>query len=265
MTSEGTPDTSKPGVYAVKYTAADSSGNASSVERNVHVVKKPTPLPEGVTGGGVVSDSTVYLTFDDGPSYVTDKVLDVLKEYNVKATFFILNYNDAGKERIARAIEEGHTIAIHGYSHDYAEIYTSAEAGLENVERLHDKIAEDFGYETDLTRFPGGSSNTVSRNYCDGVMSELCPLAEKVGYHYFDWNISSDDATVGGLDAATIASNVTGSLKKGRGNVVLMHDSYGKDTTAEALKTVIEYGLENGYTFAALSSNTPPVHHPINN
>ena len=264
VVTEGAPDLWNAGTYTVTYSAADKAGNAKTVERRIIVAEKPVGDGKGIVGGGVVSDSTIYLTFDDGPSYVTPMVLDVLKEYNVKATFFLVDYS-AHPEHVKRAIEEGHTIAIHGYSHDYSIIYVNAEAGLENITKLHDKLVEDFDYATNLTRFPGGSSNTISRNYCEGVMSELCPLAEKAGYNYFDWNISSDDATVGGLSADTIASNVIKGLKAGRSNVVLMHDSYGKDTSAEALAAIIKYGLENGYTFAGLSSDTEPVHHPINN
>ena len=191
-------------------------------------------------------------------------MLDVLKKYDVKATFFILNY-DAHPEYVKRAIDEGHTIAIHGYSHEYSEIYASPKAGLENIMKLHDKLVDDFGYATNLTRFPGGSSNTISKNYCEGVMSKLCPLAESAGYSYFDWNVSSEDATESSLDADVIASNVINGLAKGRGNVVLMHDAAGKDTTADALEAIIKYGLENGYTFAGLSSDTKPVRHNINN
>ncbi|MBR6917562.1 MAG: polysaccharide deacetylase family protein, partial [Clostridia bacterium] len=265
VVQEGAPDTSKTGTYTVKYAASDSKGNSSSVERTVVVVEKPVPVEGGITGGGVVSESTVYLTFDDGPSYMTPRILDILAQYNVKATFFILNYSAANAALVARAINEGHTIGIHGYSHDYSIIYTSPEAGLENITKLHDKLVADFGYSTDITRFPGGSSNTVSRNYCAGVMSALCPLAEQTGYHYFDWNVSSQDAAGGYVSAYTIVSNVTSYLRQGRGNIVLMHDSYGKETTAEALPQIIEYCIENGYTLAGLSSNTPPVHHPISN
>ena len=264
VVTDGAPDLSEAGTYTVSYYAADRAGNTGSAERQVIVAAKPVIDGDGIKGGGVVSDSTIYLTFDDGPSYVTPKVLDALKKYNVKATFFILNY-DSNPEYVKRAIDEGHTIGIHGYSHDYAEIYTGTEAGLENITKLHDKLVDDFGYATNLIRFPGGSSNTVSRSYCEGVMSKLCPLAEKAGYSYFDWNVSSDDATVGSLAADKIAANVINGLVKGRDNVVLMHDAYGKDTTAEALAAIIEYGLENGYTFAGLSSDTKPVHHAISN
>ncbi len=261
----GAPDTSAIGTYNVVYSCADSKGNASSVERKVVVMQRPTPVDGGITGGGFVSDSTIYLTFDDGPSYLTPQVLDILAEYNVKATFFILNYSDANKATVARAINEGHTIGIHGYSHDYATIYQSPETALNNITTLHDKLVEDFGYSTNITRFPGGSSNTVSRNYFEGVMSSVCPLAEKLGYNYFDWNISSMDAAGTGIPTDTIYHSVVDNLAHGRNNIVLMHDANGKATTVEALPSIIEYGLDNGYTFAGLSSNTTPVHHPINN
>ncbi|MBR0302844.1 MAG: polysaccharide deacetylase family protein, partial [Clostridia bacterium] len=262
---KGDVDTSSVGKYTVTYSASDSKGNTATLERTVFVSESPVQNADGITGGGVVSDSTIYLTFDDGPSYITPKILDILAKYNVKATFFILNYSDENREVIARAIREGHTIGIHGYSHDYGIIYTSAEAGIENITKLYDRLVNDFGYSTNITRFPGGSSNTISRNYRIGVMSELCPLAEQLGYTYFDWNVSSEDATGGGIPASTIYSSVVNNLRHDRSNVVLMHDSYGKDTTAEALSQIIEYGMANDYTFAALSSNTPPVHHPINN
>ncbi|MBQ7714590.1 MAG: DUF5011 domain-containing protein [Clostridia bacterium] len=261
----GAPDTSAIGTYNVVYSCADSKGNASSVERKVVVMQRPTPVAGGITGGGFVSDSTIYLTFDDGPSYLTPQVLDILAEYNVKATFFILNYSDANRATVARAINEGHTIGIHGYSHDYGAIYQSPETAINNITTLHDKLVADFGYSTNITRFPGGSSNTVSRNYCKGVMSTVCPLVEQLGYNYFDWNVSSMDAAGNGIATDTIYHSVVDNIAHGRNNIVLMHDANGKATTVEALPSIIEYGLDNGYTFAGLSSNTTPVHHPINN
>lgn len=125
---------------------------------------------------------------------VTPRVLDTLKAYNVRATFFIVNYGESGKALIRRMIDEGHTVAIHGYSHDYASIYKSDEAFMQNVYRLRDRLRADFGYEATIIRFPGGSSNTVSRQYSVGIMSRLAQRVQNEGFTYFDWNVSSGDA-----------------------------------------------------------------------
>lgn len=266
LSVSNTVDTSVQGSYSIVYTVSDSSGNTAEATRAVNVYPRPAPASGMVRGGGIVSDSTIYLTFDDGPSSkVTPQILDILKQNNVKATFFIVNYSDMGKGVIARAIAEGHTIAIHGYSHEYSAIYASENAFINNIDTLRQKLSDDFGYNTNIIRFPGGSSNAVSKKYCSGIMTRLAPLVESLGYTYFDWNISSGDAAGGTTPAYAITDNVTRGLRRGRGNVVLMHDTNAKGTTAAALQDIINYGYNNGYTFAALSSDTPPVHNNINN
>lgn len=262
---EGAPDTSVAGTYTVTYSAYDSKGNVSKASRTVRVFEKPSPVYGAVNGNGIVSGSTIYLTFDDGPSAVTPRVLDILKANGVKATFFIINYSAENKWLIERMINEGHTVGIHGYSHDYGTIYSSIDAFLNNVETLHRKLIDDFGYDTNLIRFPGGSSNLVSRAYSPGIMSQLCPLLESMGYRYFDWNVSSGDAAGGYVSAAQIKSNVCCGVHGGRGNVVLMHDAGSKGTTADALQGIIDYGYNNGYTFAGLSSYSDGAHHNIQN
>lgn len=262
---EGAPDTSVAGTYTVTYSAYDSKGNVSKASRTVRVFEKPSPVYGAVNGNGIVSGSTIYLTFDDGPSAVTPRVLDILKANGVKATFFIINYSAENKWLIERMINEGHTVGIHGYSHDYGTIYSSIDAFLNNVETLHRKLIDDFGYDTNLIRFPGGSSNLVSRAYSPGIMSQLCPLLESMGYRYFDWNVSSGDAAGGYVSAAQIKSNVCCGVHDGRGNVVLMHDAGSKGTTADALQGIIDYGYNNGYTFAGLSSYSDGAHHNIQN
>ncbi len=262
----GMPDTNAAGEYVITYSASDSKGNTSQAVRTVKVYERPQPVEGAVNGGGIVSDSTVYLTFDDGPSnFVTPRVLDILRDNNVKATFFIVNYSDQNKWLISRMIAEGHTIGIHGYSHDYASIYSSVDAFINNIETLRQRLINDFGYSTNLIRFPGGSSNLVSRHYTPGIMSRLCPLLESMGYTYFDWNVSSGDAAGGYVTAANIYNNVTGGLRHGRGNVVLMHDTNAKGTTADALQGIIDFGLANGYAFAGLSSYSDGAHHNIQN
>ena len=251
----GTVDTSVPGVYTLTYTVSDKAGNTASATRQVSVYENTT------TGS-----SPVYLTFDDGPSdRVTPRVLDTLKSYNVRATFFIVNYGESGKALIRRMIDEGHTVAIHGYSHDYASIYKSDEAFMQNVYRLRDRLRADFGYEATILRFPGGSSNTVSRQYSVGIMSRLAQRVQAEGFTYFDWNVSSGDAAGTPASSGQIYNNVTSALRHGRSTVVLMHDAGAKGTTADALPDIIRYCLANGYSIQPITPATKPVHHGIAN
>lgn len=209
--------------------------------------------------------SIIYLTFDDGPSAnITPRVLDILKKYNVKATFFVLNYSNANEKIIKRAYKEGHTIAIHGYSHEYSKIYRSESAYMNNLTQLQKKIKKTTGYKPTITRFPGGSSNTVSRRYNRGIMTRLTKLVLKRGFTYFDWNVSSGDA--GGARTGTqMYNNVKAQLRKSRGNVVLMHDFSSNTKVLTALPKIIKYGKDNGYTFERITEKTPMVTHGVNN
>ena len=254
VTRAGTVNTASPGVYTLTYTVTDKAGNTATATRQVSVY-------ENSSGG-----SPVYLTFDDGPSdRVTPRVLDTLKAYNVHATFFIVNYGESGKALIRRMIDEGHTVAIHGYSHDYAAIYKSDEAFMQNIYRLRDRLRSDFGYEAAIIRFPGGSSNTVSRQYSVGIMSRLAQRVQAEGFTYFDWNVSSGDAAGTPASSGQIYNNVTSALRHGRSNVVLMHDAGAKGTTADALPDIIRYCLANGYSIQPITPATKPVHHGIAN
>ena len=241
-------------VHTLTYTVTDKAGNTAAATRQVSVY-------ENSSGG-----SPVYLTFDDGPSdRVTPRVLDTLKEYDVHATFFIVNYGESGKALIRRMIDEGHTVAIHGYSHDYAAIYKSDEAFMQNIYRLRDRLRSDFGYEAAIIRFPGGSSNTVSRQYSVGIMSRLAQRVQAEGFTYFDWNVSSGDAAGTPASSGQIYNNVTSALRHDRSNVVLMHDAGAKGTTADALPDIIRYCLANGYSIQPITPATKPVHHGIAN
>ena len=259
----GAVDTTTEGVYAVKYSAVDKTGNATEITRTVTV---RAALPDAAPGEPLVpGGSYVALTFDDGPSANTTAVLDVLARYNIKATFFILNYSDSYIPVLQRMVREGHTLAIHSYSHDYSSIYTSADAYMQGVYTMHDKILRDTGYNATILRFPGGSSNTVSRSYRAGVMTELARRVEAEGYSYYDWNVDSGDADGNCMGKDYIVSNVKNGLRAGRVNVVLMHDSGPKTTTPEALPEIIADAQARGFSFVPLSSAVPPVHHGINN
>lgn len=251
----GQVNTEKTGTYTVTYKVADRAGNVGVATRVVNVFSD-----------NVGSSKRLYLTFDDGPSSkVTPRILDILKNNNAKATFFILNYSKADKATIERAIREGHTIGIHGYSHDYATIYASDEAFMKNVYRLRDKLKADFGYDAKLVRFPGGSSNTVSLDYNRGIMTRLAKRLEQEGFAYFDWNISSGDANGNTIAREKIYRNVTEGLLGEGNNVVLMHDTNYKTTTADALQDIINYAKAHGYELLALTEATRPCHHGIAN
>lgn len=210
--------------------------------------------------------NVICLTFDDGPSSnVTPRVLNTLKRNNVKATFFIINYSKENKKLVKRIINDGHTLGIHCYSHDYAKIYRSEAEFMRYYNKLAKKIKKDFNYDVKVMRFPGGSSNMVSTNYCSGVMTALTKRMNKKGIAYFDWNVSSEDAAAVTAARSRIYKASVYGLRKKRTNVVLMHDASTKTTTASALQSVIDYGYNNGYVFRPITDKTPAVHHAVAN
>ncbi|MCI8965216.1 MAG: polysaccharide deacetylase family protein [Clostridia bacterium] len=236
--------------YVMKYEVTDSSGNKGTAERDIFI-----------------SDTIVYLTFDDGPGVkVTPKILDLLLEHDIKATFFVLRFkgNKEKEELIQRMYNEGHTIGLHGYSHEYPEIYSSLDNITNNFYKLKEDISELTGYNSKIIRFPGGSSNTISRKYKKGIMTKAAKKLEKEGFVYFDWSLDSDDAG-SAKTSEEISLNVISNLKENAENVVLMHDSNTHEQTYEALKEIIKCCEEKGYIFKALKSDVTPVRHKINN
>ncbi len=179
----------------------------------------------------------VYLTFDDGPSSGTDEILDILKEYDVKATFFVVGKtDDISVAAYKRIVEEGHTLGMHSYSHRYSQIYASKEAFVDDLDKLQEYLYETTGVWSRFYRFPGGSSNTASRV----SMSELEDYLSEQDITYFDWNIVSGDASGYSLSADTIYNNCVSRLNQYNEAVILMHDSQDKHTTVEALPRIIE-------------------------
>lgn len=251
--------------YQLIYKVKDKSGNEAQAVRKICIkeVEKPTKT-ESTKPSNSSNNGVIYITFDDGPSLnTTPKILDILKEEGVKATFFILNYNTNQEVLVKRIVNEGHSIGIHGYSHDYKKIYQSVEAYMENITKLQDKIKKSTGVTTNLTRFPGGSSNTIS-SFNPKIMTKLTKEVVKRGYRYYDWNVSSGDAGEA-KNRDEVYQNVIKDLYRNGNNVVLMHDFSGNQKTVDALRAIIQYGKKNGYTFEAITENTPMVMHRINN
>lgn len=252
---EGLPDPQKPGSYEVTYTVTDKYNNVTKATRTVFVKQKGIDKVNNPGAG----DKFIYLTFDDGPGPYTEELLNVLAKYNVKVTFFVVNtpYVDV----IKREAEEGHTVAIHTASHKFKEIYASEDAYFADLNRMQEIIKSHTGQTTKLLRFPGGSSNTISK-FNKGIMTRLTKLLGEKGYTYFDWNVDSMDAGGAKTDKA-VYKNVVNGISNKKNAVVLMHDI--KSYTVDAIEDIIVWGLKNGYTFLPLTADSPTVHHPVNN
>lgn len=226
--------------------------------------KESLSLRPGVPAGTLEPDQdekVVYLTFDDGPSENTQRILDILKEYNVKATFFITGANEEYRCLIKKAYEEGHTIGLHTYSHDYSDVYASEEAYFKDLEKVGKTAEEQIGFVPYLIRFPGGSSNVVSAKYSQGIMSRLTEKVQEKGYQYYDWNVDSGDG--GGADIEEIKNR---SVTDRYSHVaILFHDSQTKTATVDALPVIIDYYREHGYEFRAIDRESFVSHHAVQN
>lgn len=259
----GNVDTSKPGNYTLTYSVKDSYENLVSVSRTVTVKAPKQPaaqekvdLPPVVTPNGKV----VYLTFDDGPGPRTPELLDILKKYNVKATFFVVNTKYIST--VKRAAAEGHTIAIHSATHKFDQIYRSEDAYYNDLYTMQQIIKNLTGQESKILRFPGGSSNTTSRKYNRGIMTRLVQSVTDKGFRYFDWNVDSKDAG-GAKTADQVYYNVISGISKKQVSIVLQHDIKG--FSIDAVERIIQWGLNNGYTFLPLDMTSPICQHNVKN
>jgi peptidoglycan/xylan/chitin deacetylase (PgdA/CDA1 family) len=252
---EGTVDHNRAGTYTITYSVTDSFGNTTKVTRTVTV--KAASQPDVNTPGGKV----IYLTFDDGPSKHTQTLLDVLAKYNVKATFFVVNTGYQMNKMLNAIVDAGHGIGMHSISHDYDKIYASEDAFFNDLYGMQKIIKDATGVTTTLMRFPGGSSNKVSK-FNPGIMTRLTQAVTDQGFQYFDWNVSSGDAG-GTKDTNQIIKNVTQGIGSKKSAVVLQHDIYSYSVAA--VEEIIQWGLANGYTFQALTPSSPTCHHQVNN
>lgn len=248
---EGSVNTSKTGTYEIKYSVLDGTTKV----RKVVVYKENQSV---VTGSG--NGKILYFTFDDGPSSYTTKILNTLDKYNVKATFFVTNQFPGYVHLIRDEYEKGHAIAVHSYTHNY-NIYKSVDAYVNDFNKMNAVIENYTGTRSRIFRFPGGSSNTVSRSYSKGVVTKIANKMTSDGYVYFDWDITSGDAS--GASRSKIYSNVISGAKSCSKCVILMHDI--KSTTANELDNILNTLTKAGYRFGTLSTSSPTVHHKIAN
>lgn len=238
--------------------ASDSTDDAA---RQADLGLDPTRATEWLDHSN--GEKTVYLTFDDGPSENTEKVLDILDKYGAHATFFVTGMKPNYYDMIGEAYRRGNTIGMHTFTHDYAICYASVDAYFADLGQIAQVVKDQIGYVPYLVRFPGGSSNTVSRSYCPGIMSTLAPELLARGYQYYDWNVSSGDGG-GTLPVDELVANAT-SYGNFTNVILLCHDSSPKTTTVEALPQIIEYYQAQGFVFKAITRETVVVHHGIQN
>ena len=252
---EGQVDSAKAGDYEIVYSLENGHGDTVTAKRTVTV---------DMDDCGEVcepEEKTIYLTFDDGPGSYTDTLLDILDAYGAKATFFVTGAYPEYARCIKRAHDAGHAIGVHTFTHWYGKIYSSEENFFQDFLAVQNLIYEQTGEYTQLYRFPGGSSNTASFvNY--GIMTRLSQSLEDMGYRYFDWNVNSGDA-----DGLTGAGSVANAIIRGCAGkncaVVLQHDIKG--FSVYAVEKVLQWGQENGYSFKALDTTSPGMHHQIVN
>ena len=230
----------------------DSSDDSSEVEISLQDVND---------NSNGIALKRVYLTFDDGPSSNTSKILDILNEYNVKGTFFVVGrLSDTTTPMYKRIVDEGHSIGMHSYTHKYNEVYRSVDSFVYDVEKIQSLIYEQTGVLSRLYRFPGGSSNTVSKTDISLLSQEL----DKRDIKYFDWNVVSGDASGHGISKEEIVKRCTAGALNQEDAIILMHDLPEKATTVAALPEIIEYFQSIGVEILPLDVNSAEVHHTIN-
>lgn len=229
----------------------DESSTSSTGETSVST---PTPPISNAS-------KIVYLTFDDGPGAYTAKLLDVLKKYGAKATFFVTCAGDDAL--IKREFDEGHAVGLHTCSHVYSQVYASDAAYFKDLAAVSDRVKKITGVESKLIRFPGGSSNAVSAKYSKGIMTRLVKEVANRGYAYFDWNVSSGDAG-GTVATSTVYNNVINGMGKFvNGAIVLQHDI--KSFSVDAVEQILQYGQSHGFVFEKLTIASYAAHHGVNN
>ena len=244
---ESNVDVNTLGTYEITYTVTDSAGVTDKVTRKVVVTDQDSLV------NGTVTDGVIYLTFDDGPGKYTSKILDILDKYQVKATFFVTSQFPGYLSMIKEEANRGHVVGIHTYSHKW-NIYDSVDTYLNDFNKMEQIVYEQTGVHPKYFRFPGGTSNTVSRSHCQGIMTTLSKLMTEKGYTYYDWNVDSCD-TCKKQGVEDIINQIKTYVKGNQSYIILMHDI--KENTMNALPSVIEYLKGKGYVFKSIDENTP--------
>lgn len=245
-------------VLAENISAEGSEKGGNGVGREDDFVSKTENYPYLYAKGEVTEqelpEKTVFLTFDDGPSRNTVKILDTLAEYDVCATFFVIgeNLTEDGLEIAKRASEEGHMLGMHTETHQYDKIYHSVESFLADYDKLASRFVEAFGECPAIFRFPGGSYSA----YINPIKIDLKEELSRRGFLGYDWNVSGEDS-VGTPTAASIKKNIFDTIDGQKQPIILLHDSPCSNLTAEVLPDILEKLIADGYQFRTLECREP--------
>ena len=232
-------DWNRRGIYNVVYAVTDSAHNVTTVTEQLRVVGK--------------DEKIIYLTFDDGPSVCTDDILRILKEENVKATFFVTAQFTPYLSKLTDIARDGHEVAIHTYSHNF-KMYQSIESYFEDLNKIKDVIIKYTGKSPRIMRHPGGSSNSIFKkhNRDPQFMDRLCVALLDSGYQFVDWNLDSRDASGNNVPVNVIVRSACQTAHHIQ--CLLMHDTGAKRTTVQALPQIIRFFKQQGYEFGVINS-----------
>lgn len=244
-------DTQHPGSYKIQYEAVDKAGNKAIAPCTITVLPKGDP------------NKIMYLTIDAGPSSNTPKILDILQQFHVKATFFVSGQNPLDFAYIKHAYEQGHAIGLQTYSHDYAQVYASEQAYFADLAKIAYVVKGQIGSIPNIIRFPGGSSNTISSQYTKGIMSKLTKAVHEQGYQYYDWNCTSGDEDSSLHAAALLQTSKTCGVQGPL--MLLLHDHAAAKATVEALPAILTYYKKLGFTFETITTSVPGFHQSVKN
>ena len=247
LISSGEALMSNPNVDVDQLTGEDGSQPETEPAEDAQVQDETT-----------VQQKRVYLTFDDGPSIYTGQILDILKANDIKATFFVIAREDESYwPYYTRILEEGHTLGMHSYTHDYNQVYASLDSFETDVNSLSQFLYDRTGEYPTIYRFPGGSSNTV----CNVPMEECIAYLNEQGITYYDWNALNGDAVSSELPPEKLVENIMNSVRQNNTSIVLMHDMQSRHTTVESLQPLIDTLKDEGYEMLPIDEDTPLIQH----
>ena len=233
----------------------ESNQTQEQINKKIEQIKKER-LPnltqkgfENISNIYKSDNKRVFITFDDGPSTITSQILDILKQQNIKVTFFVLGSRvEAMPETVKRMYQEGHYIANHGYSHVYSQIYSSPQAVLDEFNKCNEAVKQAINqteYNSHLFRFPGG---LAGGKYAD-IKIQAKELLNQNNIVNVDWNALIGDSEKSDASVEFLLQRLQETSSNKNSVVLLMHDAQTKATTLEALPQIIQYYKDQGYEF----------------